>query len=104
MVGIGRIFIAENPMDLIIALAVLVMVLAGQLLGETWGSTALCRWYRAKKLIFSQKLLVAALTGFGVYTLITPEISSWPQKILLSLIVVIFIWAVFIKPAVSSSG
>lgn len=91
-------------MDLIIALAVLVVVLAAQLLAETLGKISLCRWYRNKKLIFSQKLLVAALTGFGTYVLITPEISSWPQKILLLLIVVVFIWAVFIRTAVSPSG
>ena len=91
-------------MDLIIGLVVLGVVLLGVLLSSRLHSFPLFRWLTEKNFTFSQKVLIASLTGFAVYILITPRVSSVAQKGVVFLVILIFIAAVFIRISPHNSG
>ena len=53
--------------------------------------------FQKNHMIFSQKLLLSALAGFIVYSLFTPNVDSFLQRIAIISVAVILIYAVNIK-------
>ena len=95
-----KIDIGEYDMDIIIAVIVLVIVLVAQLMIKKnikSSDSLYLRKYKEKKFTFSQKLLLASLTGFIIYLIFTPDLESILQKIVIIIVAVILIFAVHIQ-------
>jgi hypothetical protein len=96
-------------MDLIFGIIVFVTVLFLLLpTGRVIKKLSISLYKRVEKfhdghMIFSQKLLIAGLTGFIVYSLFTQNINSFVQKIAVISIAAVLIFAVNISfPSVDS--
>jgi hypothetical protein len=79
-------------MDVIIGIVFIILVLALEIAGAHLDLKAV-RWLRRQGHPFTSRLLVAVLTGFMVFVLITDRVSRGEQKAAIILVSAILIWA-----------
>jgi xanthine/uracil/vitamin C permease (AzgA family) len=79
-------------MDIIIGIVLIILLLVLEIVGAHLDLKA-TRWLRRKGHPFTSKLLVAVLTGFMVFVLITDRISRGEQKAAIILVSALLIWA-----------
>ena len=87
----------EIKMDFVIGIIILVLVLFLEIFAAKLNTIPIFKKIEEKSFIFSQKLLIAALAGFSVYVVITPQLDSILHKLVIVIIAGVFISAVFIK-------
>jgi len=79
-------------MALAVALGIALVVFVFLMMAKRLETASAC-WVKEKWRTVSQKLAVALLSGFIGFVLLTPEIPSWTQKIVLVMVTALLIAA-----------